>query len=112
MNKQEYPKRMLESIKAVKEKRRLERLALIKAATDHVKSELAKPSRPRPNFQRPSTTRVATIQDLYTVGPLPCTSFPYTRTKRARRYLKKHLGFPVDQHPMGLPHHQVIQEGA
>lgn len=102
----EYPKRMLESIKAVKEKRRQERLAAIQASGDHVKAELAKPSQPRrPIFRRPqATSRVAAEQELKQLRnllPSQGLTFPYTKTKRARRYLHKHPGFPVEQHPMG-----------
>ena len=92
MSNQEYPKRMLDSIRKVKEQRRLDRLAAIQASGDHVKSELAKPSRPRPTFQRQQvTSRVATIQTLRDSLPSQHPLFPHTGTKRAKRYLKKRI---------------------
>jgi hypothetical protein len=99
---EEYPKRMAAEIKKVKEQRRIAQQATIKAAAAHVTAELARPSypfrRPAPqNVPRPrrSKTRVAAIQEPHPMMQM----FPYTGTKRARRYLRKHPGVPVEQHP-------------
>lgn len=96
----EYPKRMAADIKKVKEERHQKQQEAIKAAAAHVTAELAQPihrkvARPVQKHRTSSKTRVAAIQ-----MPAPMSNnFPYTGTKRARRYLHRHPGVPVEQHP-------------
>jgi hypothetical protein len=101
-----YPKRMLEEIKAVKERRRKATLDAIAAAAAHIKAELATPRasvpfniprRPRPSKPKlPSRTRVAATQTSPSHGngvsdpnTLAGLATPPVLTNKRRRWLRK-----------------------
>jgi hypothetical protein len=112
-----YPKRMAQSIKETRERIRLQQReeikksrapvqapacsscgSLLHSTDDH--ADRVRRGKLTPLKDKRKTTGLEALRvRVASVAPQANANFPYTRTHRARRYLKKHPGFAVDQHP-------------
>jgi|ERR1700722_11418874 len=110
-----YPKRMAQSIKETRERLRQQQReeikksrapvqapactscgSLLHSTDDHAdRIRRGKLTPLKEKGLKSLKSRVASIQ----IPMITQSTFPYTRTKRARRYLKKHPGFAVNQYP-------------
>lgn len=105
--KQVYPKRMLAGIKAVKERRRQERMKAIQASSDLIKKQLATPSKTR--VAAISPRRGNRVGDPYTQAGLttPSPLIKPVLTNKARRYARKRFKkLPHGLFPQGHVHEQ------